>query len=1047
MRIEVLGPVRLRDHAGDVVEVPERKVRALLAALSAADGKSVSPQTLLDQVWGAALPANPARVLQSKLSQLRNLLESAGGGGRGILVREPGGYRLVAGHRETEGPVSGVETDADVLRRGVARARAATEPAERLALLNDIHELWRGRPYGEFADELWASADTAALEELHLQAVELQAAALLETGSPEPAYTVLRPLLQDHPTREPLVVAAMRACYLTGRHPESLRLYERLRTHLADELGADPSAATQELHQKILRQDPQLTPAPGPGDQTQAQSGAPGSTASGESPRGNLPRHGSPLIGRETESAALESLVRDQRLVTVLGVGGVGKTRLTTAVAAGIVRTRQDNPEAGTTGVGSAWFADLTALAARETVESITGQLVALLKLPAAYGDHETLLSRVAAVLDERRALLVLDNCEHVVDAVSYFTAELLGRTEHVRVLATSREPLGLPEEQRFPLTPLAVESTGPADEGSSAQDGAGRRSQADGAVQRSRAPAVTLFLARTRTVAPHLQLSDQDLGIIAELCRRLDGLPLAIELAAGRMNTLAPRGLLDRITDRLDLLARPGRGAPRRQQTLRGVLDWSWELLDETERALLRRLAVHPASWTLDAIEAVCADNATGTDAADCGIPPGAAQEEHRAHGLRGVRLRRAEVLPTLARLVDRSLVSTVHIQNGGGTAVRYRLLETVATYATEKLEDSAERPGVASRHLSYYRALADCARGFLFGPHARDWMDWIDQEQAHLDHAHAEALRIGDGANAVGLTLSTFWHRWMTGRVGGLVQTLRATQACPGPRDNAHKQVAVLAARADERDDVHHWSAEITAALDAFGGDDQAVLARMQVQWFPATMLIVSEDYRRTGEQLADEAIGYLVDHGDLHGAAFATTQRDWFLLDHWDVPPQGLPGGHDAEAVLRERGDSYGLILLLSVLHMRAENEGRTAVAESIAEEALGLAVSLDLDGEAAYWYPIRALNSLRAGDFEAAEQAIEAALALARSVAFWYGEVFAFAARAAGAAARGDTARAAEILNSISAPGHHHGARWVTRILGDEALPTPDEAGRA
>ncbi|GAB3711377.1 hypothetical protein GCM10027590_04480 [Nocardiopsis nanhaiensis] len=1034
----MLGPVRLRDHAGDVVEVPERKVRALLAALSVAGGNAVSPQTLLDQVWGEALPANPARVLQSKLSQLRTLLESTGGGGHAILVREPGGYRLVTGHREAEGPASGVETDAGVLRRGVARARAAAESAERLALLNDLHELWRGRPYGEFADELWASADTAALEELRLQAVELQAAALLETGSPESAYTVLRPLLLEHPTREPLVAAAMRACYLTGRHPESLRLYERLRTHLADELGADPSAATQELHQRILRQDPQLTPAPGPGDQTQAQHGVSGSTASGESPSGNLPRHGSPLIGRETESAALGSLVRDQRLVTVLGVGGVGKTRLATAVAAGIVRTRQDDPEAPTTGTGSAWFADLTALAARETVESITGQLVALLKLPAAYGDHEALLSRVAAVLDERGVLLVLDNCEHVVDAVSGFTAELLGRTEHVRVLATSREPLGLPEEQRFPLTPLAVESTGPADEGPSAQDGAEWRSQA---------PAVTLFLARSRTVAPHFQLSDQDLGIIAELCRRLDGLPLAIELAAGRMNALAPRGLLDRITDRLDLLARPGRGAPRRQQTLRGVLDWSWELLDGTERALLRRLAVHPASWTLDAIEAVCADNATSTGAADCGIPPGADQEEHRAHGLRGVRLRRAEILPTLARLVDRSLVSTVHIQNGSGTAVRYRLLETVTTYATEKLGDSAERPGVAARHLSYYRALADCARDFLFGPHARDWMDWIDQEQAHLDHAHAEALRIGDGANAVGLALSTFWHRWMTGRVGGLVQMLRATQACPGPRDNAHKQVAVLAARADERDDAHHWYEEITAALAAFGGDDQAVLARMRVQWFPATMLIVSEEYRRTGEQLADEAISYLVDHGDLHGAAFATTQRDWFLLDHWDVPPQGLPGDHDAEAVLRQCGDHYGLILLLSVLHMRAENEGRTTVAEGIAEEALALAASLDLDAETAYWYPIRALNNLRAGDFGAAEQAIEAALALARSVAFWYGEVFAVATRAAWLTARGDTARAAEILNSISAPGHHHGTRWVTRILGDEALPDPYEAGRA
>ncbi|WP_150460435.1 AfsR/SARP family transcriptional regulator [Nesterenkonia ebinurensis] len=1039
MRIEVLGPIRIRDDDGCVVEVPERKVRALLAALVTADGQAVPTETLLDQVWGQTLPANPARVLQSKLSQLRILLDSAAVGGRGVLTREPGGYRLEINHGKSQGAGEAVRTDADELRWRVLEAQAAAEPAEQLETLDGIQELWRGRPYGEFADELWVTADTTALEEIRLQAAELQAEALLATGRPQPAYAVVQPLLGEHSTREALVATAMHACYLTGRHPESLRLYERLRTHLAEELGADPRATTQKLHQKILRQDPELTPAPVPSGRTQAVSVPSSPHADARRLQGNLPQLSSALIGREPELATLKELILNQRLVTVLGAGGVGKTRLATAAAVSILADQDEGSQESAPDLSSAWFVDLTGLAGGGAIESITELMVTLLKLPAAQGDHETLLSRVAAALEERRALLVLDNCEHLIDAAPLFTAELLSRTEHVRVLATSREPLGFPEEQRLPLMPLAVECPVPDDQGSPAQGGA---------VQPSDAPAVRLFLVRTRAVAPQLQLSEQDHSIIAELCRRLDGLPLAIELAAGRMNTLTPQDLLERITDRLDLFAGSVRGAPRRQQTLRGMLDWSWELLDETEQALLRRLAVHPTSWTLDTIEAICSDYGMPAGTAQTQNPVEHSQAGQSADELGSSLLLRTEALPVLARLVDRSLVSTVHIEAESGTTVRYRLLETVATYAAEKLKNTGERPEVAARHIAYHRTMAECARDFVFGPHARDWIRWLDEEREHLRHAHAEALRTGDGANAVALILSTFWYRWMTGQLGGLVHALRSTVACQGPRDNSHKQAAVLVARVDESPDMDMSPRyrEITTALAAFGDDEESVRARMQVQWFPATALITSEDYRHIGEQLAQEAIDYLAAHGDLHGAAFAAVQRDFFLLDHWNVPPQGLPGGHDAETILRESGDDYGLSQLLTVLHIKAENDGQTAAAEKIAEEVLELTVNLDFNGEAAYWFLIRALNSLRAGDFDAAEKAIEEALTLTRTMAFRPVEIFARAAQAAWATARGDTINAVEILDSLSAAEKHHGARWVTRILGEEALPTSEEFTR-
>lgn len=1030
----MLGSVRLRSDGVEPLEVPERKVRALLAALIVSRGETVPAEILIDRVWGEELPGNPQRVLQAKLSQLRALLDQAADGGRELLVREPGGYRL------TE-----VRSDADELRRGLDLAQGATDPAERLRHLGEALDLWQGRPYGEFADELWASAEVAALEELRLQGVELQASALVETGRPEAAYSAVRPLLDEHPTREALVSAAMHACYLTRRQPEALRLYERLRTHLAEELGVDPGAETQELFQGILRQDPQLTPARAPAVAVAAAESAPEHTSSADRSRRSLPRHSSAYIGREQETTEASELLDHQRLVTVLGIGGVGKTRLATAAAC---RAVPDSAE----DTGSAWFVDLTVLAPETPPGGVARSVAAVLELPGRHGSEAELIDRVASALEECGALLVLDNCEHLIDAAAAFTADLLSRTEHVRVLATSREPLGLAEEQRLPLTPLAVENT-PSPDGSERH-----------------APAVELFLARARAVAPHVELGDADVADVAELCRRLDGLPMAIELAAGRMNMLSVQDLLDRITDRLDLFARPGRGGPRRQQTLRGMLDWSWELLEEPERALLRRLAVHPVSWTLDTIESVCADDPGSTEGAGCWTPPSEPEE-----GASPV-LRRAEVLPLLARLVDRSLVSAVRTENGSVTAVRYRLLETVAAYAGERLEASGERRTVAARHISYHRAMVECAQDFLFGPHARDWVRWIGQEEAHLDHALGEALRTEDGGNAVALTLSTFWHRWMTGQTERLGQELAAVAACPGPRDAAHAQVAVLAATTNDEDGeeawhtvdllgpdspepgllgsgalasnnalssesggTRRWCERVLEALGRFDDDEDSTLARMQVQWFAATPLMISAEHREVGERLADEAIDHLLAVGDLPGAAFAATQRDWFLLDYWGARPRGLPGGYDAETVLRARGDDYGLTQVFSVEYLVAEIDGETGRAQSIVEEALRLATDLGFVAEAAYWEAVRALQKIRAGELQTAADGLEQSRRLARQAAFGFCMVIADAAEAVMADRRGEPERAEQTLSELSAEERRLAHRSLSRVLGEQALP--------
>lgn len=1064
MRIEVLGAVRLKDSRGEPVEVPERKVRALLAVLTLSRGETIPADTLVERVWGQDLPGNPHRVLQAKLSQLRSFLDRAGTGGRHMVTREAGGYRLAGAGEKAADSVPDVQMDAEELRRCVSQADAVSHPDERLALLDGVDRLWRGRPLGEFADELWAAPEVAALEELRLHAAELQAVALLQTGRPGSAYSVVHPFLDEYPTREGLVSAAMHAAYLTRRQPEALRVYERLRSHLAEEFGVDPGAEIQTLFQEILRQDPELEPA--------ALRTAEAGQSPGESspdpirPQGNIPGNGSVFLGREEERAAVMGFLRQGRLLTVLGVGGVGKTRLATVVARSVVRSGEEHSAVTDTGAAeapgshSAWFADLTVLPANASHESIAQLVAAMLEIPGTHGAGSELLPRVASVLEERQGLLVLDNCEHVIAAAAAFTADLLNRTERVRVVATSREPLGLSAEQRFPLTPLAVEN------GSSA-DNLGNR-----------APAVELFLSRARATAPHIRLGEADIAVVAELCRRLDGLPLAIELAAGRMSMLSARDLLDRITDRLDLLARPGRGAPRRQQTLRGMLDWSWELLDEPERALLRRLAVHPASWTLDTVESVCADVPASSDAPGCQRTPSASGEASAPV------LRRSEVLSALASLADRSLVSTVHAESGDGVVVRYRLLETVAAYAGEKLEDSGERHAVASRHISYHRAMVECARDFLFGPHVRDWVRWIGQEQAHLNHALREALQTGDGANAVALTLSTFWYRWMTGRTEHLVDELVSVAACPGPRDAAHAQVAVLAATAcdgESEESRHHaapepaavwpiafsrtgpgaegpegaealserafdehtrrWCERVLEALGRFAEDEEGVHARMQVQWFAATPLMASAEYREAGERLADEAIRYLLAVGDLSDAAFAVTQRDWFLLDHWGVRPRGLPGTYDAEAILRSHGDDYGLTQVLSVSNLVAEIDGDAERARLIAEEAAELAAELELTGEVAYWECILALVCLRSGELSAGADHVKRAKRLAAQVGFGFALVLAQAGEAAFAMRCGDRARAEDIVAGFTWQDWAVAHRCVTRVLGEGALPVP------
>ncbi|GAA4921094.1 BTAD domain-containing putative transcriptional regulator [Membranihabitans marinus] len=969
----MLGPVQLGDDDAAVVEVPERKVRALLAALTAAGGATVSVDALIDSAWGVGVPSNPQRVLQAKLSQLRSLLDAASSGGRSLLVRSPSGYRLA---------VTAQNCDATEFRLALSTASALPAGRQRAELLESALNLWRGSPYGEFTDELWLTAEVAGLQEARIQAVELCAEAWVAAGAPEKALALAAPYFAKHPTREGLAKPLLMGNYLTRRLPEALAVYERVRSHLADEFGVDPSPELKDLHLSTLRQDPQIDP-PGRSEGLWRQS-VQGDAGAQPPCEGRLPSYSSPFLGRADEVRDVRALLAKHRLVTLLGIGGIGKTRLAVQVAGSLAAEQK---------VGT-WFVDLTEVPRHgsgtrgEPTRRVEGLTAAAIGLTADWQNSSDLSVRIAAALEDRQALLVLDNCEHIIDEVAAFADGLMRRVPGVRILATSREPMSLAEEQRYLVPQLPVNvGTGPA---------------------------VEFFLTRAQAVSGGVEADSDTVEAAAELCRRLDGLPLALELAAARTSTLSVPELLEWITDRLDLLARPDRAAPRRQQTLRGMLDWSWSLLQEEDRVLLRRLAVHPVTWRLEVIEQVCSDTQ---------------------------KLPRRRVLPVLAGLVDRSLVTTVHVD--GRTS--YRLLETVGAYAAEKLSASGERDIVAGRHLAYHRNLVDCAQGYLFGPRTREWMQRLDEARPHLSRAVDEALLRQDGANAVALVLATFWFRWMTGRIGSLIQELAAASDCPNPGQsseelNAHAQVVVLARTVEDTPRAAKVK-QLLAALDAFSPDQQGQLARMQVQWFAASAMFGSAEHRDRGRQLADEAIQYLLAAGETRAAAFASTQRDWFLLEFWNMPPQGMPCGFDAEQILRSHGDDYGLTQALGVQHLWAETEGRHEEAQQLADEVTSLSSRLDLDGEAAFWHSIQAVLRLRAGDLIAAQEQLEHSRQLAKRVAFVYCMRLNDAVAAMLAERRGEDREAVQALERFSAEEKASTRRALVRYFREGELPAP------
>jgi predicted ATPase/DNA-binding SARP family transcriptional activator len=951
VRFGVLGPLAVWTADGRPVRVPERKVRALLADLLVHEGRPVAVERLVEHLWGAEEPADPLNTLQTKVSQLRRALESAEPGGRRLVVRQPPGYLL----RLDEGAL-----DVHRFRTLTAQARAVDDPAVRAALLSDALALWRGAALADVDTEPFAVAAARRLEEERLAAEEDRAEARLRLGRTElgPLVAELGDLVARHPLRERLRASQMRALHRAGRQGEALAAFAELRAALVADLGLEPGPEITALQRAILTQDPASvsgSPDPAAHAPTTAGSGTPHSPA-----RRSVPVPLTELVGRDTAVAQVRHRLAAARLVTLTGPGGVGKTRLAVAVA----QAAPDGDEVclvELAGLDRQVCPEAHCPAGDRVVEAVAAALGVRAAAASAAGPAD-LVARIGEAVAGSRLLLVLDNCEQVVEPVAALAERLLQAAPGLRVLATSREPLGVPGEALWEVPPLALPTAGGL--------GAARASSA-----------VRLFAERAAAAAPGFVLDDSTAPVVAAICRRLDGLPLALELAASRVRALGVHEVLARLDDRFALLTSGSRGAPDRQRTLRAVIDWSWELLTDAERVVLRRLAVHPEGCDLPAAEAVCAGADTGS----------------------------GEVLDLLARLVDRSLVVA---QTGPGGTPRFRLLETVAAYGLERMAEAGELELVRQRHSRHYLALAEQAEPELRGSRQQHRLEQLDAEAANLRTAVDHLTQQADGAEpALRLVQALCWYWFLRGRTGEATRSLRAALAVPG------------AAPAAARTQARAWLTALQV-LDGEPPDEAAFelseltdpVARARTQWFLGHALGTVADPRAV--RLTSAALAGAEAVGDRWGIAAALADRAG------QVTAQGrLPDAHAqaerAATLFREVGDRWGQVQVTFVLGALAEYAGDYARAAEQHRAGLRMAEELGLWAEVSYQLSWLGRIALLERRFDEAEELHRRALEMAVAHGFAPGRIYALTGLALGARRTGDLDTAEEHLRTVLA----------------------------
>ncbi|WP_336211928.1 BTAD domain-containing putative transcriptional regulator [Nonomuraea sp. LPB2021202275-12-8] len=850
MRFGILGPVEAWSSDGVRTPTGGPRLRAVLALLLVDADRVVSVERLVAALYGDMPPPAAANALQSQVSRLRRRLSAE-------IEFNPAGYRLAIdpGHVDAH--------RFERLAREGGQALAAGDFHKAADVLGEGLRMWRGPALADVREVPFAAMEADRLEELRVTAVEDRAEAALALGRQGDLVPELRAMVAAHPLRERLRAQLMRALDGAGRQAEALAVFDDARRTLAEELGADPSAELARAHLAVLRAEPAARPG--------------------------LPAQLTGFVGRAEDLARVGALLGTARLVTLTGPGGVGKTRLAIEAA-----RRQ---------AGEVCFVDLAPL---DHGAEVPQAVIAALGLRASRllppGSPEP-AARLVAGLADRALLLVLDNCEHVIGEVSRLIRRLLSACPRLRVLATSREVLGITGESLCAVSPLAVP---------------GRAVTAEEALGH---PAVRLFADRA---APAFVVDDAGVGAVVRICAALDGLPLAIELAAARLRALTVHEVAARLDDRFGLLSRGDRTAAPRHQTLRAVIRWSWDLLEPDEQVLARRLTVFAGGATLETAERVC------------GLPGTA---------------------DLMAALVDKSLVEAA-----GG---RYTMLETVRAFGAERLAEAGEQDTLRRAHATCFHDLAETADLYLRGARQLEWMAALAAEQGNL---HAALRWAGRTDPSLGLRLAAAlsWFWWLGGlRHESVPLTAGLVAALPAgpPAELAEEYLLCVADSA---------SPELEQAKSA-------VIARGRPLRRPHALFLY-------GMAIAPMATDPAEWAGVLGPDAWA--QATIGLSEGYRLLVGGDAGEAEATFLrsldgFRSTGDRWGIAIALDRLAQVAERRDDHARSRALTGEALALLARLGAAEDTADLLTRRAYGLLRDGEHAAARLDYERAAELART----------------------------------------------------------------
>jgi predicted ATPase/DNA-binding winged helix-turn-helix (wHTH) protein len=889
MEFCTLGPLRV-SSGGRALDLGTPAQRALLAMLLTSPGTLVSDDRLVDGLWGEEPPASARHLVRVYVSRLRALLAETAGPER--IVREGSGYAL---------RVDPGELDAERFEAAVrdARALAAQEPGVAERILSAAMRLWRGAPYADLLEPPPVVHEQAAhLEDLHRDALQTWVDVRLRLGRHRELVPELARIAADQPYDEALHAQLMLALYRCYRQADALAAARELGARLRDDLGIDPSPEIRELYRDILLQAPHLS-------------------LESPEPPGNLPVRLTSFVGRTRELREVVALLGACRLVTLTGPGGIGKTRLALEAA----RQQRSRFPAGT------WWVDLARVSEPETVLDQLAGAIGVAPVPGT-----SLLEAVVRALGRRRVLLVLDNCEHVASAVAELVGGLLSAATGPRVLATSRVPLRVEGEQLWRVPPMSLPNGGASADDVAASD------------------AVHLFVERGRAVLPAFTLDGASGATIGEICRRLDGLSLAIEMAAARLAILSPEEIARLIDDRFVLLERSAVGRPARHRTMEAAIDASCALLAKRDQAVFERLAAFVGPFDLDAACAV-------------------------GFGGEGPT---ARVLAALEALVEASMLNLER----DGARTTYRLLETLREYGLARLRRRGIEDEVRLAHARHYLGLAGRAGALIGTPDVAPWMTRLTADYAELRHALGWSLAHEPRAITLRAApaLRELWYRRGDGREAdrwtGLMLDGDLTGVPSSLLAEVHDAASYALVVADDYSAARsHADAAVQLARE--GDSTQALLCGF---WARATVALAMGDYA-TLRRDSLEALAICDRNGDRWG-------RGAFLANLGFVSMFG--GGTLSEARLRfeeARPLLYGLgsfgslvVTVLAPLSTIVLKQGDVEAAERYAMEAVEL--SSGTGWEASALVVLGEAFAAR-GDLASADAATTRALGVARN----------------------------------------------------------------